>query len=86
MENEVIEANNGYSLIRVRKIIKTKKPQLLDVSKLNNSRIDEDSDEKPEDKSIFKCCSDLGQKFSRNIHITLTVLTTIFCYYFYIFV
>lgn len=85
MENEE-DQNRGYSLIRVRRIVSTK-PTILDVSKLNNSKVDHDSDDnKKEERSIFKCCTEFFNKFTRNLQLILGVTTSIFCYYFYIFV
>ncbi len=86
MENEGADLNRGYSLVRVRRIVSTK-PAILDVSKLNNSKIEPDSDDnKKEERSVFNCCLEFFYKFSRNLHLILGVLTSVFCYYFYIFV
>ena len=73
----------GYSLKRERKVITTR-PSLIDISKLNNSRIEDDSEEKFSERP--KCYIYLWNKISKNIHLILAVLSSILCYYFYIFV
>lgn len=86
MENEGGDQNRGYSLVRVRRIVSTK-PTILDVSKLNNTKIEPDVDENTkEERSVFKCCTEFFYQFSRNMHLILGVATSVLCYYFYIFV